>query len=104
MALSKTAQDLEIAKKTALDLFDESTEELEANIQENDEINRRVRANLDKDKAEMDAQEYVKQYDLLTASIEEVRHQKSELLSNADLPLWDYQLLKVIFFITVTLG
>ncbi|MEK4700391.1 AAA family ATPase [Solibacillus sp. FSL R7-0668] len=87
MALSKTAQDLEIAKKTALDLFDESTEELEANIQENDEINRRVRANLDKDKAEMDAQEYVKQYDLLTASIEEVRHQKSELLSNADLPL-----------------
>ncbi|MGE7113223.1 AAA family ATPase [Lysinibacillus sp. NPDC047702] len=87
MALAKTAQDLEIAKKSALDLFDESTEALEANIQEIDELNRRVRANLDKDKAEMDANECVNQYNLLTANIEDIRHQKTELLGNANLPL-----------------
>ena len=86
-ALAKTAQDLEIAKKSALDLFDESTEALEANIQEIDELNRRVRANLDKDKAEMDANECVNQYNLLTANIEDIRHQKTELLGNANLPL-----------------
>src|SRR5690606_12982254 len=55
LALSKTAQDLEIAKQSAIDLHDESTAELEANIQQIDEINRKVRANLDKDKAEADA-------------------------------------------------
>ena len=86
-ALAKTAQDLEIAKKSALDLFDESTEALEANIQEIDELNRRIRANLDKDKAEMDANECANQYNLLTANIEDIRHQKNDLLGNANLPL-----------------
>ncbi|WP_216623579.1 hypothetical protein, partial [Corallococcus exercitus] len=79
--------DLEIARKDALDLRDESTAELEANIQQIDEINRKVRANLDKDKAEEDAREYGQQYEQLTAEIEAVRKQKTELLTNADLPL-----------------
>lgn len=87
MALSKTAQDLEIAKKSALDLHDESTEALEANIQQIDEINRKVRANLDKDKAETDASDYRVQYDKLSTQINEIRKQKTDLLENANLPL-----------------
>ncbi|WP_433958793.1 AAA family ATPase [Cytobacillus horneckiae] len=87
MALAQTAHDLEIAKKSALDLHDESTEELEANIQQIDDINRKVRANLDKDKAESDANDYRMQYDKLTTDINNVRQQKTDLLKNANLPL-----------------
>lgn len=86
-ALLQTSQDLEIAKKSALDLLDESTAELETNIQQIEDINRKVRANLDKDKAESDAHEYHNQYNQLTVKIEEVRKQKSTLLQSANLPL-----------------
>jgi predicted ATP-dependent endonuclease of OLD family len=86
-AYMKTGEDLTIARKDALDLIDESTEALEQNIQQIDEINRKVRANLDKEKAEEDAREYGVQYEQLTKKIEDVRKQKSELLTNADLPL-----------------
>lgn len=79
--------DLAIAQKDAVDLIDESTEALEANIQQIDEINRKVRANLDKDKAETDASDYRAQYDKLSTVIEEVRKQKTNLLASADLPL-----------------
>ena len=84
---AKLGQDLATAQKDALDLVDESTEELEANIQQIDEINRKVRANLDKEKAEEEANEYRNQYDNLTNQIEKIRKQKTDLLTNADLPL-----------------
>lgn len=87
LILAKTAQDLEIAKKSAIDLHDESTEELERNIGQIEEINRKVRANLDKDKAETDANDYHTQYNMLTSKIDEVRKQKADLLQNANLPL-----------------
>ncbi|QHZ52186.1 AAA family ATPase [Paenibacillus larvae] len=83
----KIGEDLAIARKDALDLHDESTAELEANIQQIDEINRKVRSNLDKDKAEADASEYRVQYDKLTSEITEIRQQKTDLLTNANLPL-----------------
>ncbi len=79
--------DLEIARKSALDLRDESTEELERNISDVEGINRKVRANLDKDKAEEDAQEYKRQYDTLSSSIDEIRQAKIDLLKGAKLPL-----------------
>lgn len=79
--------DLEIAQKDALELVDESTEELESNIRQVDEINRKVRANLDKDKAEADANDYRVQYEALTSEITAVRKQKADLLTNANLPL-----------------
>ncbi|SFE10952.1 AAA domain-containing protein [Paenibacillus algorifonticola] len=81
------SKDLEIAQKDTLDLQDESTAELEANIQQIDTINRKVRANLDKDKAEADAGDYRVQYDALTVDINRIREQKAELLNNAALPL-----------------
>ncbi|HZG81588.1 MAG TPA: AAA family ATPase [Brevibacillus sp.] len=89
-AQTKYAQlesDLGIAQKDTLDLLDESTEELEANIRQIDEINRKVRANLDKDKAETDANDYRVQYEALTAEINSIRQQKTDLLTTAPLPL-----------------
>lgn len=77
----------DIAQKTAAQLQDESTEQLEKNITEIDEMNRKVRANLDKSKAEDDAKQYEKQYIQLTADIEKVQETKKQLLTNAELPL-----------------
>ena len=85
--LNESLADLEIAKKDAVDLIDESTEELEQNIANIDEINRKVRANLDKEKAEDEAREYERQYESLTCKITEVRDSKTELLKGAQLPL-----------------
>ncbi|EUJ64829.1 AAA family ATPase [Listeria fleischmannii] len=84
---SKTTTDLEIANKTVQELQDESTEELEKNIAEIDEVNRLVRANLDKDKAEDDAKQYQQQYNELTSKINKIREEKTELLNHAELPL-----------------
>ena len=84
---SQLAQDLAIANTDAMDLLDESTEEIENNIAEIDEINRKVRANLDKDKAEEDAKGYREQYKELDNVIDGIRKQKTDLLTNADLPL-----------------
>ncbi|HMM31197.1 MAG TPA: AAA family ATPase [Clostridia bacterium] len=79
--------DLEIARKSAQDLQDESTSELERNISDIEAINRQVRANLDKDKAEEDAKDYENQYSSLTLQIESVRQGKLDLLKGANLPL-----------------
>ena len=85
----KLAADLKIANTEAIDLHDESTAEIEENIAQIDEINRKVRANLDKEKAEEDAKLQREEYNKLTAEIEAVRKEKQNLLTNADLPLAD---------------
>ncbi|URN86153.1 AAA family ATPase [Acetobacterium wieringae] len=79
--------DIEIAQKSVLDLKDESTEELEKNINDIDAVNRKVRANLDKDKAEEDALEYENQYKIFTSQIDTIRQSKIDLLKGAPLPL-----------------
>lgn len=84
---SQIEADLKIARESAENLVDQSTAELEQNIADIEEINRKVRANLDKDKAEEDAKGYKAQYDKLTTQIEDVRKQKADLLNGADLPL-----------------
>ena len=48
-----------------------------------------MRANLDKDKAEEDAQDYEDQYADLTGQIHKVRQSKTDLLKKAKLPLPD---------------
>lgn len=85
--LQKLAADLAIAHKDATDLVDESTEEIESNIANIEQINLKVRANLDKDKAEEDAKAQREQYNKLSAQIEDVRKSKCDLLTNANLPL-----------------
>ncbi len=85
--LTSTLYQLEQAKKTVAELHDESTAELEKSIAEIDDINRRVRANLDKEKADADAKMFSDQYDALSREIEEIRTRKYNLLNNASLPL-----------------
>ncbi|MFR7589824.1 MAG: AAA family ATPase [Longibaculum sp.] len=87
LELNKATGDLTIAKTDAMDLIDQSTDELERNLAEIEEINRKVRANLDKEKAEEEAKQYAEQYDSLTVKIENIRKHKMDLLKNADLPL-----------------
>jgi len=75
------------ANKSIEDLVDESTEEIEESIANIEEINRKVRANLDKEKAEEDAKQYSSQYDNLSKQIQDVRDERTSLLDSADLPL-----------------
>lgn len=75
------------ANKSVEDLVDESTDEIESSIANIEEINRKVRANLDKEKAEEDAKQYKSQYDNLSAEIQKVRDERTSLLDSADLPL-----------------
>lgn len=75
------------ANKSIEDLVDESTDEIENSIANIEEINRKVRANLDKEKAEEDAKQYGSQYDNLTKEIQDVRDERTSLLDSADLPL-----------------
>lgn len=79
--------DIEIAKKDALDLKDESTEQLETSIENIEAINIKVRSNLDKDKADEDAKEHLTQYNNKTVAIDAVRLEKINLLKGATLPL-----------------
>ena len=81
------AKDEETAQKTVAELIDESTEELEKNLAHIEEINRKVRTNFDKDKAEEDALDYKNKYDSLTEQISKIRQSKQDLLNNAALPL-----------------
>lgn len=75
------------AAKTPAEMKMESTEELERSLESIEAINRKVRANLDKAKAEEDAKEYRNKYQSLTNEIEDVRKQRIALLDSADLPL-----------------
>ena len=84
---AKAEEDARIACKTADELMDESTEELEANLANIEEVNAKVRKNMDKEKAESDAQGFVDQYNAMTTKLEKVRDDKKKLLDSADLPL-----------------
>lgn len=77
----------ETARKTVSQLQDESTAELEASIRDIEETNRKVRANLEKSRAEDEAAQYASEYDRLTESIQQKRADRMALLKGADLPL-----------------
>jgi len=79
--------DYETAQKSALDLQDEATDELEASIRDIEAVNVKVRTNQDKARAEAEAKECSDQYAGLTAQLEAVRQQKTDLLQGAKLPL-----------------
>ena len=86
-ALAKAQQNADTARKSAADLIDESTAEIEENIRNIDAINVKVRANREYSRAVEAAQESHGQYAELTAKIEDIRKQKLALLNGADLPL-----------------
>jgi predicted ATP-dependent endonuclease of OLD family len=86
-ALAKADYDVRQARKSAEDLHDESTAEIERSIAQIDEINAKVRDNIAKAKAKQEAAALSKQYDDLTTEIECIRTARFELLRSAALPL-----------------
>lgn len=79
--------DLYAARKSTEDLQDGSTAELEASIQNIEETNRKVRANLEKARAEDEAAQYASDYEKLTEALSQKRAERLALLNGADLPL-----------------
>lgn len=86
-ALQQAKDSYNMTFMDAQELKDQSTAELEESIANIEEINRKVRANLDKEKAEDDARGYREQYQQLTERIENLRNDKTNLLNSVDLPL-----------------
>ena len=85
--LMKAEKDMTIAFKTAEELQDESTAELESSIRNIEEINRQVRANLDHAHADAEANEYAEEYKQLSSQIDQLRSDRMALLNGAHLPL-----------------
>lgn len=85
--LASAENNFKLASLDAEDLHDESTAELEQNIAEIEEINRKVRANADRARAMEQAEEFRGEYDALTEKIEQIRAEKKALLDGAELPL-----------------
>lgn len=86
-ALQKAEQDCLTARKSAEDLHDESTAELEKNLAEIEALNIKIRANSTKEAAEVEANNLQQEYDGLTGQIESIREERSKLLDSAELPL-----------------
>lgn len=78
---------IEIGKKTVETLKDESTAELETNIRNTETINNKIRANLDRAKAEMEAENQDKEYAAISEKIDAIRKQRLDLLNGVELPL-----------------
>lgn len=85
--LSAVQQDVQDARKSAAQLQDESTAEIEAALADVEETNRKVRANLDKARAREDADGMAAQYADLTTQLSQLRKDRTDLLNGADLPL-----------------
>ena len=85
--LEQLSDDWEAAQRDALDLQDESTEELERNIAQFEQINAKVRANLDREKAMDEATALWEKYNHMSVQIDELRKAKVDLLKGANLPL-----------------
>ncbi|MCI7758525.1 MAG: AAA family ATPase [[Eubacterium] saphenum] len=86
-ALEQAEQNALTARQSAEGLIDESTAEIEENIRNIDEINAKVRANIERERAFQEADELKGQYDELSEKIEQIRAEKASLLNNAEMPL-----------------
>lgn len=87
LTAAKTIHDeIEKARIIPIDA-DESTAEIERKLAELEEINGKVRANSDKQKAIDDAENARQKYIVLTATVEEVRAKRRKLLESVKLPL-----------------
>lgn len=75
------------AERAVADMVDESTAEIEASIENIEQINSQVRANLTKEHALAEAEREAERYKELTAQIEKKRFDRLQLLEGADLPL-----------------
>lgn len=75
------------AKKSPEELAMESTAELEEQLRAVETVNAKVRANCDREKAELDADDFRRQYDALSAELDAARAARRKLLDGAQMPL-----------------
>lgn len=75
------------ASKSPAELEMESTAELEEQLRAVETVNAKVRANCDRRKAELDADGFRREYDALTAELEQARAARHKLLDGAQMPL-----------------
>jgi hypothetical protein len=81
--------DLRIAagEKACDDWEEESTAEIEENLEQIEVVNAKIRSNLNKEKAAADADLLKEKYKQLTNEIEQLREERMSLLQSANLPL-----------------
>lgn len=87
LRLQDLMKKLTASEKTPEEMEMESTAEIEASLQNIEEINRSVEFNKRKKQAEKEMAESRDTYEALNAQVEEVRAEKKKLLDGADLPL-----------------
>ena len=75
------------AKKSPEELAMESTAELEEQLRAVETVNAKVRANCDREKAELDADDFRRQYDALSEELDAARAARRKLLDGAQMPL-----------------
>lgn len=80
-------RDCDTATRSAQDLQDESTAQLEQDIAGIELLNQKVRANLERERAEEEAAALSEQVKGLTIQLEDVRQKRIDLLQSAPLPL-----------------
>jgi len=80
-------QEYNTAKKTAEALQDESTEAITAQLRDIEDINTKIRSNLEKSAAIEAAEKRQTEYKAMTKQLDEVREQRIALLEGAELPL-----------------
>lgn len=85
--LEETESRIAVGEKTTAELVDESTDEIRESLVNIEAINAKVAANCQREKAEIEAVQYQKEYDSLSDEIDSLREAKVELLTGAKLPL-----------------
>ncbi len=85
--VKRLEKDLETARRSAEDLIDESTAEIEQSIAAIEENNNKVRANIEREKAAAEAAEIREQYNELTEKLNATRNARKALLNGAKMPL-----------------
>ncbi|MBQ8922500.1 MAG: AAA family ATPase [Oscillospiraceae bacterium] len=85
--LAQWQEKAEAASKTPEVLAMESTAELEEQLREVETVNAKVRANCDREKAELDADDFRRQYDALSEELDAARAARHKLLDGAQMPL-----------------
>ena len=83
----KLLDDLTDARKTAEELQDESTEEIEESIAKIEQTNAKVAANRMWTEAKKEADQLKAEYDGMTETIEKLRADRTRLLDDANMPL-----------------
>lgn len=85
--LAALQEKADAAKKSPEELAMESTAELEEQLRAVETVNAKVRANCDREKAELDADDFRRQYDALSEELDAARAARRKLLDGAQMPI-----------------